>query len=79
MGVEQPNFTAVASGFKTTGRSLPPPWDYLRLGDVLVVWQLCRLGHNVRHLIDTVNTLHETGVQFRSPRETSTPPPRPGN
>jgi hypothetical protein len=34
-----------------------------------VVWQLDRLGRNMRHLIDTVNTLHERGVQFRSLRE----------
>jgi DNA invertase Pin-like site-specific DNA recombinase len=33
------------------------------------VWQLDRLGRNMRHLIDTVNALHDRGVQLRSLRE----------
>jgi DNA invertase Pin-like site-specific DNA recombinase len=36
---------------------------------VLTVWQLDRLGRNMRHLIDTVTALHKRGVQFRSLRE----------
>jgi DNA invertase Pin-like site-specific DNA recombinase len=62
-------FTDVASGAKTDRPQLAAALDYLRVGDVLVVWQLDRLGRNMRHLIDTVNTLHERGVQFRSLRE----------
>jgi DNA invertase Pin-like site-specific DNA recombinase len=62
-------FTDVASGAKADRPQLAAVLDYLRAGDVLVVWQLDRLGRNMRHLIDTVNTLHERGVQFRSLRE----------
>lgn len=36
---------------------------------MLTVWQLDRLGRNMRHLIDTVNAPYERGVQFRSLRE----------
>jgi DNA invertase Pin-like site-specific DNA recombinase len=62
-------FADVASGAKTDRPQLAAALDYLRSGDVLVVWQLDRLGRNMRHLIDTVNALHERGVQFRSLRE----------
>ena len=41
----------------------------LRPGDTLVVWRLDRLGRSLRHLIDTVTTLDERGVGFRSLRE----------
>jgi DNA invertase Pin-like site-specific DNA recombinase len=50
--------------------------DYLRPGDTLVVWRLDRLGRNLRHLIETVNSLEERGISFRSLREsvdTTTP------
>ncbi|MFC5007208.1 recombinase family protein [Dactylosporangium cerinum] len=33
------------------------------------MWQLDRLGRNMRHLIDTVTSLHERRIQFRSLRE----------
>ena len=62
-------FTDVASGAKANRPQLAATLDYLRPGDVLAVWQLDRLGRNMRHLIDTVNALHERGVQFRSLRE----------
>jgi DNA invertase Pin-like site-specific DNA recombinase len=62
-------FTDVASGARADRPQLAAVLDYLRPGDVLVVWQLDRLGRNMRHLIDTVNALHERGVQFRSLRE----------
>ncbi|AGL15147.1 hypothetical protein L083_1637 [Actinoplanes sp. N902-109] len=62
-------FTDVASGARADRPQLAAVLDYLRPGDVLVVWQLDRLGRNMRHLIDTVNALHERDVQFRSLRE----------
>ena len=62
-------FTDVASGAKADRPQLAAVLDYLRPGDVLTVWQLDRLGYNMRHLVDTVNALHDRGVQFRSLRE----------
>jgi DNA invertase Pin-like site-specific DNA recombinase len=62
-------FTDIASGAKADRPYLAAALDYLWAGDVLVVWQLDRLGRNMRHLIDTVNALHERGVQSRSLRE----------
>jgi DNA invertase Pin-like site-specific DNA recombinase len=62
-------FTDIASGAKADRPQLAAIQDYLRPGDVLVVWQLDRLGRNMRHLIDTVNALHDRDVQFRSLRE----------
>jgi DNA invertase Pin-like site-specific DNA recombinase len=62
-------FTDAASGTKTDRPQMDAALDYLRPGDVLVVWQLDRLGRNMRHLIDTVTAMHERGIQFRSLRE----------
>jgi DNA invertase Pin-like site-specific DNA recombinase len=62
-------FMDVASGAKADRPQLPAALEYLHRGDMLVVWQLDRLGRNMRYLIDTVDLLHEQGVQFRSLRE----------
>jgi DNA invertase Pin-like site-specific DNA recombinase len=43
--------------------------DQLRPGDTLVVWKLDRLGRSLRHLVDTITTLADRGVGFRSLQE----------
>lgn len=47
-----------------------PQWlaclEYLRLGDTLVVWRLDRLAGTQKLAIETINELHERGVQIRS-------------
>jgi len=50
--------------------------DYVRDGDVLIVWKLDRLGRSLPHLIETVTALSQRGVGFRSVTEaidTTTP------
>lgn len=69
-------FSDTASGALDKRAQLDALLDYLRPGDVLVVWRLDRLGRSVRHLTETVNNLAERGVGFRSLTEgidTTTP------
>lgn len=59
-------FVETASGATDARPELARAIDYLREGDVLVVWRLDRLGRSLRHLIDQVNALEARGVGFRS-------------
>lgn len=40
--------------------------DHLREGDTLTVWKLDRLGRNTRNVLETIETLAQRGVGFRS-------------
>ncbi len=40
--------------------------SFIRKGDTLVVWKLDRLGRSLRHLIDTITSLHTKGIGFKS-------------
>jgi DNA invertase Pin-like site-specific DNA recombinase len=65
-----------ASGARTDRPGLQKALDYVRDGDVLIVWKLDRLGRNLPHLIETVSTLEKRGAGFRSLTEsidTTTP------
>jgi DNA invertase Pin-like site-specific DNA recombinase len=69
-------FTDHASGTVAERPELSRALDYLRRGDVLVVWRLDRLGRSLKHLIDTIRELGERGLGFRSLTEsldTTTP------
>lgn len=59
-------WTDHASGMLAARPALTKLLDHLRPGDVLVVWKLDRLGRSVKHLIETMNDLHDRGVEFRS-------------
>jgi hypothetical protein len=77
------------SGPAATGCSPRPPappaltappsswsWTSCAPGDTLVVWNLDRLGRSLRHLVDTITSLADRGVGFRSLQEqvdTTTP------
>jgi DNA invertase Pin-like site-specific DNA recombinase len=50
------------SGLETT-------LNYMREGDILVVWQLEHLGWSLKQLVDTVNRLRERGYGFQSLHE----------
>ena len=65
-----------ASGALADRPGLQKALDYVRDGDVLIVWKLDRLGRSLPHLIETVSALEKRGVGFRSLTEaidTTTP------
>jgi len=62
-------FRDKASGAKTERPGLQEALDFLREGDMLVVWRLDRLGRSLRHLLETVGKLEERGIGFRSLQE----------
>jgi DNA invertase Pin-like site-specific DNA recombinase len=55
-----------ASGARSDRAGLRSALEYVREGDVLIVWKLDRLGRSLPHLIETVTKLEERGVGFRS-------------
>ncbi len=59
-------YRETASGAKAERPVLADVVGYLRPGDTLVVWRLDRLGRSLRHLIETVATLAERGIGFKS-------------
>ncbi len=65
-----------ASGARADRTGLQAALDYVRDGEVLVVWKLDRLGRSLPHLIETIAELSKRGVGFRSLTEaidTTTP------
>ena len=69
-------FEDTASGARAERPGLAQAIDYVRDGDVLVVWKLDRLGRSLPHLIETVASLEAKGVGLRSLTEaidTTTP------
>lgn len=65
-----------ASGARDSRPGLASCLDYLKRGDVLIVWKLDRLGRSLPHLIEVVRTLRERAIGFRSLTEsldTTTP------
>jgi len=69
-------FTETVSGARSNRPTLEGVLDQLRPGDTLVVWKLDRVGRSLRHLVDTVTSLADRGIGFRSLQEaidTTTP------
>ena len=65
-----------ASGAKDDHAGLARALEFVRSGDVLVVWKLDRLGRSLSHLLAIVTSLKEKRVAFRSLTEnldTTTP------
>jgi DNA invertase Pin-like site-specific DNA recombinase len=62
-------FTDTASGSSTERPGLDAVLRFVRSGDILVVWRLDRLGRSLKHLIETIGTLQEHGIGFRSIQE----------
>jgi len=59
-------FEEKASGAQRDRPELMRALDHLRSGDTLVVWKLDRLARSMRQLIETIDTLSERSVGFRS-------------
>lgn len=55
-----------ASGAKDDRTDLAKALEFVRPGDVLVVWKLDRLGRSLSHLLAIVTALKEKQVAFRS-------------
>ncbi len=69
-------FSDTASGASTERPELTAALNYLRIGDVLCVRRLDRLGRSLKHLVEVVADLQERGIGFRSLHEnidTTTP------
>ena len=69
-------FDDTVSGAKAERPGLTAALEFLRDGDVLVVWRLDRLGRSLPHLIEVVSALEARGIGFRSLTEaidTTTP------
>ena len=54
------------SGAKEERKGLQEALEYVREGDTLVVWRLDRLGRSLKHLIETITTLNNRKIGFRS-------------
>ena len=59
-------FTDKITGTKAERKGLDQALKYIRDGDTLVVWRLDRLGRSLKHLIDTVTSLHKKNIGFKS-------------
>jgi DNA invertase Pin-like site-specific DNA recombinase len=59
-------FTDTASGAKTERKGLEEAIDYVREGDILVVWRLDRLGRSLKDLIERLTQLHQRNIGFKS-------------
>ena len=65
-----------ASGARADRPGLRQALDYVREGDVLIVWKLDRLGRSLPHLIETVRRWRSAAsASAPSPRRST--PPRP--
>lgn len=62
-------FTDTASGTKAERPGLLNAMEFVRVGDVLVVWRLDRLGRSLADLLATVARLEARGVGFKSVTE----------
>jgi DNA invertase Pin-like site-specific DNA recombinase len=59
-------FTDTASGSSTDRKGLEEALEFVREGDMLVVWRLDRLGRSLKHLIETITILSSKGIGFKS-------------
>ena len=59
-------FTDTASGSLVERKGLDEALEFVREGDMLVVWRLDRLGRSLKHLIETITSLSNRNIGFKS-------------
>ena len=59
-------FTDTVSGAKQERKGLEEALNFLREGDILVVWRLDRLGRSLKDLIERLTDLHSRNIGFKS-------------
>jgi DNA invertase Pin-like site-specific DNA recombinase len=59
-------FTDTVSGAKAERKGLEEALNFLREGDILVVWRLDRLGCSLKDLIEGLTELHSRNIGFKS-------------
>ena len=64
--VEELIFTDKVSGAKSERPGLDKCLNYLKKGDILLVWRLDRLGRSMSHLVKLFEDLRQRGIRFRS-------------
>lgn len=62
-------FTDKISGTKAERPGLEQALKHAREGDTIVVWKLDRLGRSAQHLIQTIKSLQERKIEFKSLQE----------
>ena len=66
-GVDERNiFADVVSGASKNREGLNRALEFLKSGDILVVWKLDRLGRSLAHLISIITSLKEKNIAFIS-------------
>ncbi len=58
-------FKETASGAKSDRPQLAKMLEYVREGDVIVVWKLDRLARSLKQLVEIVDDLRERGIGFK--------------
>ena len=58
-------FMEKASGAQRDRPELTTALDYIRAGDILVVWKLDRLARSVRQLVETAENLQQRGIGLK--------------
>ena len=59
-------FTDTVSGAKSERKGLEDALNFIREGDILVVWRLDRLGRSLKDLIERLTELHNRNIGFKS-------------
>lgn len=62
-------YSDVISGVKSQRPGLDKALSYAREGDTIVVWKLDRLGRSIQHLIQTITSLMDRKIAFKSLQE----------